>query len=523
MGEKENKILYRVRTLDPCLARARFNKIEVYENSRAVRVTMICEETVSDELRAKMLDVLSRELPPSFPRIALEVRKIRSDEELISKEILAYIKENKKSVAHSVTLDDIGVDMSKTRDKGGFSGDGGVISFTIALDPDAADQLEAQGAVQEIERHLMRCFCDEFRGNLLKKESITDYSVLAPKPVRIEYINYRSITVEDVTKLDDLIGTSTAVYIDDIRGPMDSVYLCGEIISVRERATSAGKPYYLIEFSDRSAKITGSYFNKKTTEDKVRKLKEGDGIIIQGSLDFFRDRLSLTIRRINYCRFPKDFKPERRPSRSAPLYYEYIFPKHITDYLQKDMFVEEAAPPACLMGKTFVVFDTETTGTEATTEFVTEIGAVKIVDGRVTEVFGSLINPGKKISAEITKLTGIDDAMVADKPSFSQVSGDIYKFFEGAILVAHNADFDMKFLKRLSEPDEYYYYNRYIDTVQFSREVLPSLRNHKLGTVAEHYGIEFHAHRAVDDAYATALVFLKLVEDSGGLPEMYGG
>ena len=150
---------------------------------------------------------------------------------------------------------------------------------------------------------------------------------------------------------------------------------------------------------------------------------------------------------------------------------------------------------------------------------VTEIGAVKIVDGRITEKFGSLINPGVKISEKITSLTGIDNAMVADKPRFSQVTGDIYKFFEGAILVAHNIDFDYKFLRRLSGESGYYYYNVGMDTLQFAREIMPTLPNHKLKTVAEKFGIEFNAHRATDDAYATAKMFIKLVEKSGRLPD----
>ncbi|MBQ9710107.1 MAG: ribonuclease H-like domain-containing protein [Clostridia bacterium] len=522
-GEKLKKLLYRIRSLDDCLARARFNLVEIYPESRSVRVTMICDNTVSDELRAMMLDVLNRELPASFKKIALDVKKIRSDEELVRREIFNYLKENCKSVAHSVTREDIIVNMPKTAEKGDLSDERAtaptVISFSVACDKDMAGQFESHATLREIEGYLARTFCDDFRGELITRDVEIDFSVLKEKPVQIDYVNYRSIKVDEVVKLDDLIGTDRAIYIDDVSGVMDSVYLCGEILSVRERVTSAGKPYYLIEFSDKTGKIVGTYFNKKATEAKVRALAEGDGIIIQGNLDMFRDRLSLTIKKINYCRFPKDFVPERKPSKLAPIEYSYIFPERLAEYTQREMFAAEAPPPAPMLGKTFVVFDVETTGTEPLTDTVTEIGAVKIVDGRITEKFGSLINPGVKISEKITSLTGIDNAMVADKPRFSQVTGDIYKFFEGAILVAHNIDFDYKFLRRLSGESGYYYYNVGMDTLQFAREVMPTLPNHKLKTVAEKFGIEFNAHRATDDAYATAKMFIKLVEKSGRLPD----
>lgn len=521
-GEKLNKLLFRLRSLDGCLARAKINKVEVYMATRSVRVTAICENTVSDDLRAQMLDVLNRELPLSFQKIALEVKKIKSDEELVSREIFNFLKENCKSVAHSVSEQDILVKMPLICEIGDVTckaGESlGIISFNVSVDKDMAEQFEKHGTVRQIEAYLGRTFCDEFRGELTIVEKETDFSILKEKPVQLDYVNYRSITVSEVVKLDDLIGTNKAVYIDDIKGVMDSVYLCGEIVSVRERATAKGKPYYLIEFSDKSAKITGTYFNKKATESKIRALKEGDGIIIQGSLDMYRDRLSLTIKKINYCRFPQDFVPERRASKPAPYEYTYIFPERLTEYTQKDLFKKELAPPECMLGKTFVVFDTETTGTDGTQDMVTEIGAVKIVDGVITEKFGALINPQTKISAEITDITGIDDDMVKDKPTFKEVAGDVYKFFEGAILVAHNLDFDYKFLRRLSEDAGYYYYNQGIDTVQYARDTLPGLPNYKLATVAGRFDIEFNAHRATDDAYATARTFIHLVRKAGKLP-----
>ncbi len=514
----------KLRSLDAKLEFARIVKAEIYPQSRSVRVTVICNNTVSDDLRARMLDLLAREFPDTFRRVALDVKKIRADEDLVAREIYAYLKECCKSVAHSVNRDDIKVEITPLNaDKCGESENEpqtvGVVSFNVAVDKDMVDQFESHGALRDIEAYLCRCFCDDFRGSLSSKDTETDFSVLEDKPPRIDYIKYRSIKVTELCKLDDFIGTDTAVYIDDVQGEMDSVYLCGEILSIRERVTVKGKPFFLIEFSDKSGKITGTYFNKKATESKIRKLKEGDGIFIQGTIENYRERLSLVIKKINYCHFPENFVPELKPSKNTPEEYTHIFPEKLKSFTQADMLTAEYVPPACLMGKTFVVFDTETTGTEPATDYLTEIGAVKIVDGVITERFGSLIKPKVKISEEITKITGITDQMVADKPEFFEVAGDVYKFFEGAVLIAHNIDFDIKFLRRFAGEAGYYFYNPCIDTLALSRSVLPRLHNHKLKTVAEHFGIEFDPHRAYDDAYATAKVFINLVKEKGSLPD----
>ncbi|MCI5837762.1 MAG: OB-fold nucleic acid binding domain-containing protein [Christensenellaceae bacterium] len=554
MASEELKLInLKIRSLDERLKYAKISKVELYPEPRSARVTVICNNTVSEDLRARILASLETEFPPSFKQIALDVKRIRADEELVAREIFSYLKENCKSVAHSVLKEDIKVKMTPiTCDKDGLSENDGeistsasdksgvsprakkthfrdgindlseinVVSFNVAVDKDMVSQFESHGTIREIENYLGRFFCDEFRGSITPKDTEVDFSILDEKPPVLEYVKYRSIKVTELNKLDDLIGADTAVYIDDVQGEMDSVFLCGTILSIRERVTVKGKPFFLIEFTDKSGKITGTYFNKKSTEGNIRKLKEGDGIFIQGAIENYRDRLSLVIKKINYCRFPENFIPEQKPSKSTPQEYKYIFPEKIVDYTQGNMLKSESRPPECLMGKTFVVFDTETTGTEPATDTVTEIGAVKIVNGVITERFGSLINPKVKIKPEITDITGITDAMVADKPVFKQVAGDVYKFFEGAILIAHNIDFDIKFLKRLSAEAGYYYYNKLIDTLALARQLLPRLHNHKLGTIAEYFGIEFNPHRAYDDAHATAKVFIKLIEMKGCLPDL---
>ena len=129
------------------------------------------------------------------------------------------------------------------------------------------------------------------------------------------------------------------------------------------------------------------------------------------------------------------------------------------------------------------------------------------------ESFHTLVKPHQEISQKITDLTGIDNEMVKDAPDIKEVIGDFFKFCYGSILVGQNAlDFDIKFVRRLAEPCDYCFDHQLLDTLIIAREVLPRLTNHKLNTLAGHFGITFHHHRALSDAFATAEVFIELMK-----------
>lgn len=164
----------------------------------------------------------------------------------------------------------------------------------------------------------------------------------------------------------------------------------------------------------------------------------------------------------------------------------------------------------------FVVFDLETTGAKAPPCRITEIGAYRVRNGNVAEEFHTLVNPQTPIPPFITGLTGINDDMVREAPLFSDIANDLLEFIGDAVLVAHNARFDLGFLNyeigRVYE--EYRLGNPSLCTVQLSRKLLPDIENHKLNTVARHFAIELlNHHRASDDARATARIFVNLLED----------
>jgi len=161
----------------------------------------------------------------------------------------------------------------------------------------------------------------------------------------------------------------------------------------------------------------------------------------------------------------------------------------------------------------FVVFDLETTGLSAARDRLTEIGAVKLQGGAVVEEFSTFVNPKRKIPPRITDLTGITDAMVANAPEEANAVRDFLNFCGDSVLVAHNAGFDVSFLKAACERLGLERVFRSIDTLPLARRLLPGLKNYKLDTVAKHLNLEdFRHHRAGDDARVLAQIFLKLME-----------
>ncbi len=162
----------------------------------------------------------------------------------------------------------------------------------------------------------------------------------------------------------------------------------------------------------------------------------------------------------------------------------------------------------------FVVFDLETTGAKTPPCRITEIGAYRVKNGKIVAEFQTLVNPETQIPTFISQLTGITNGMVKTAPKFSEVAHDFLDFIGDAVLVAHNANFDLRFLNheigRIYEA--YSIANAHLCTVKLARKLLPHIENHRLNTVAAYYSVALvNHHRASDDAHATAHIFVNFL------------
>lgn len=169
----------------------------------------------------------------------------------------------------------------------------------------------------------------------------------------------------------------------------------------------------------------------------------------------------------------------------------------------------------------FISFDIETTGLSPTTDRMTEIGAVRIRDGKIVESFDTFVNPERPIPLKITELTSITNDMVKDAPKEQEALRQFFSFCgKDAILIAHNADFDTSFVRVAAGRAGMEFSNTYIDTVPMCRSLLKGIRNVKLDTVAKYLKLDkFHHHRACDDAAVLGEIFIRLMqrlqEDTG--------
>lgn len=162
----------------------------------------------------------------------------------------------------------------------------------------------------------------------------------------------------------------------------------------------------------------------------------------------------------------------------------------------------------------FIIFDIETTGLSILNDKITEIGAVLVSNYEIVDRFHTYVNPDRPIPDEITKLTGITDEMVYNAPLINEAVRKFLDFSGDRILVAHNAGFDVGFIRKAADDNKIYFGNSYLDTLALSRYVNPQLKSHKLNVIAAHYGYgKFEHHRATDDAEVLAKIFFEMAEN----------
>ncbi|MBQ3116197.1 MAG: 3'-5' exoribonuclease [Clostridia bacterium] len=490
-----------LRAMDESLKNLRISSVEVDRKQKSIHYAFICDSAVSEDLQHKILAEAEKITSPAFSTVKVSVKKIVSNDELINNEIYSYLSASYPSV--SIFLKPTDVVCTDV---------GEVVKYVLRLTKDGAEYVKKNGAIQKLNEYLAKKFCSDFVGGTEIKEMEETISLLSDEVYadELQKIEHRTIKVKDVIVIDDINMGNVALYIEDATN--GDVTVCGKITEIFEKQTKNGKPFLIIHLDDTTGKTSGVYFSKKNTYHKIKELQVGDDIIVRGSIGEYNGRRSFTFDKINRCTFPDDFVKKDKYKKAVPHNYKLIFPTPATTIKVKSVFDSEDNLPKELTDEVYVVFDTETTGLDFMNNGITEIGAVKLVNGKLTEQFTTLIKPDYRISEENESITGISEEMVKDAPKISSVIPDFIKFIDGAVLVAHNADFDMKFIKRFAGAEEYEVKNKVIDSVELARECLPQLKRHDLHTIADHFGIVFHHHRALSDAYATAEAFIELMK-----------
>ena len=310
-------------------------------------------------------------------------------------------------------------------------------------------------------------------------------------------------------------------YICDIKNPAENVVLCGKISGIQHREFKNKKynpddpnsrepemkPMFRCIIDDTTAKIECVCFPRQNDVEALKSLNEGEEVICVGnvSISTYNGALSYTLDGIFRCSIQFD-SIQTVQNKPCPAKYNKVFPTPYNTISQDSLFAGEVVVPEFLKDKTFVIFDFEATDKYINTAEPIELAAVKMVNGKLTEVFQTFVKPNEPISDFITDLTSITNEMVKFAPKFEEVLPDFFKFTRDAVLVGHNiSGYDYPLLEKFAREYGYKFDNDLVDTLLLAREHLKEFKRFDLGSLSKNLNISHeNAHRAIADVYATA-------------------
>lgn len=356
--------------------------------------------------------------------------------------------------------------------------------------------------------------------------------------------------------------------ISSISGDSGRIVVWGDVFDIEKKVTkSGGKNIFTIDITDYTGSTTAKVFNSIKESAVIDNIKKGDTIVVQGDVEYdkYAGELVVNARSIGTAQKVKVVDNAEKKRVELHMHTNMSQMDAVTsagDLVNRayqwghkavaitDHGVAQAFPDAMKAADkinkdeekikiiygveayfmddlvesvkgdadtgfdgTFICFDIETTGLSAARDKITEIGAVKVENGVITDTFSTFANPEMPIPQKITQLTGITDDMVKDAPSQSEAVGAFLEFAGDNVLVAHNAPFDTSFIAKACEDMGREYNYTSIDTVAISRAILTDIKNCKLDTVAKFLRLgDFNHHRATDDAEMLARIFINLCQ-----------
>lgn len=278
---------------------------------------------------------------------------------------------------------------------------------------------------------------------------------------------------------------------------------------VDEKGNTKQRNYYVMDL-EYDGNVT-SFVSFLSNSEVFEKIKEGESLVVEGTMSPFSNSNNLVVKAFAKC----EFEEPKKVWRDCPSNYRFVFPQQYQQFEQANFFsVEQQTQCEQLKNNTYVVYDLETTGLSADNDKIVDIGAFKIKNGKIVEMFSTFVNPMCPIPAEASKINRITNDLVKDSPTIEQALPDFYKFCHGAIMLGYNnISFDDNFVNKAGKNLFYNFDNKRMDAMQLAQTYIKGIRNYKLGTVCAAMDVQLvDAHRAVNDALATAKLFIKIME-----------
>ena len=463
-----------------------------------------------DETNKEFIMSKVKEIIGDYVQFQLVFASSPLDKRTIANHTYTTIINNFPALSKQFTYEDVMVEIEKLK-----------VIIKLRLTSSNYEYAKSLNREELVESKLRESFFADFTVNFEKKEDqiTTENAIESNMELMSSIKEAEEKTVFELSDITDIVGKNeytVAIDFTKVKRAIENVVICGEVTNVQKKSykrkiTKKGEEqeidrvFYNITIKNENRFMYCSIFPKQSDENKCNLIDVGMKVCCFGSFREYAGKLNFTVQTIARCNFRKE---EIKSSyKHVNEEYHTVFPQEYVNYEQKGLFDEEKVFPG-----SYVVFDVETTGLDSSKDEIIEIGACKIVNGQICEVFSTFVKPSKKIPKEITELTGIDDEMVKDAPTINYVLPDFYKFCFESSIVAHNASFDMGFVYSVARKFSYKFDNQIIDTLELSRQKIKGLRNYKLGTLADYFNVSLkNAHRAVHDATATAKIFIKLM------------
>lgn len=468
-----------------------------------------------------MIENLTKEFLKLNAEVIVKIKKSYLEVEILRKFVYNYILSTFPSMAYNIEKNGIKIDINA------------IVTITIECGQLVYDMFVNRHLDVEILKQLNSHFCGKFQIVLsLINDEENEEEFLRNRILKLEQMSNNNEVRKrrfDVEITRKLIGNPITVMpqaIGDFSKPALNVIFAGKVKFLTERKFIPKKPskpgkekeekaMFTFTLEDKTGKVSAVIFPSKANYHKMQLLKDDDIIIIKGDLQQYNERLSLRVKDISYCQKITERKNDEKESVSQLInsYGKYLFikPMPYIKVSQDNLFDAQETINSNLTNKTFVVFDLETTGLNCDSDEIIEFGAVKIKNGKVTETFSCFVKPKNPIPSDATAINGITNDMVRDAYGINQVLPDFHLFCKDTILVAYNIPFDYGFINVAGKSMGLQFNNEQLDVLLIAKDRLPGLKNYKLSTVCANAGVSLvGAHRAVNDAAATAELFIKI-------------
>lgn len=549
-------------------------KVFVNPIDRVMRISIDSDSIIYREKLDNVIAQLKKKLP-EFENIYLNIKYMTSNEDL-AKIIEMYLPNiiyliKKEIPSSSAWLDDMEWEINNEVIVLIFKSD--VAVFTLHnknMDKLIRDEINNDLGLNiniKLEHDDSGCDTEEVHNKIkAQEESMMLDSIKVSNQNCSEEGEKRKGTKSNVTNTNMIYGSKMqgdAYKISEVNINSGTVMIEGEVFDIEIRDIKGDKKLFTFNVTDYTSSITVKAFvNKKNLDTFESNLKNGLYTRLSGDIIFDTFSKQVVMMLKSLVKVQKKIKTDESPVKRVELHCHtrmssmdgitsftdiakrasewghkaiaitdhgvvQSFPEGMDSsrkygikvlYGVEGYLVNDSKPTVVNLNNQsldyeYTVFDIETTGLSNKNDRITEIGAVKIKSGRIIDRYSQLINPMINIPDKIVELTGITDELVKDKPAIEVVLPEFIEFIGESVLVAHNASFDIGFIKVNCNRMGIELNNTILDTLQLSRGLFPQLKSHKLNIVAKHLNINLeNHHRAVDDSEATANIFMKCID-----------